>query len=60
MNLRDMREMTQEERDAAWETLITCDGKGKDAKREALRNLIYWNRHDAIHWYKHEPPDENR
>lgn len=32
--------MTTEERDAAYHTLITCDGKGKEAKAEALRRLL--------------------
>jgi hypothetical protein len=39
--------MTPEERDAAYHTLITCDGKGKEAKAEALRRLIEWHRADA-------------
>lgn len=40
--------MTPEERDAAYHTLITCDGKGKEAKAEALRRLIEWHRTDAV------------
>lgn len=38
--------MTTEERDEAFRTLITCDGKGKEAKTEALRKLVeasYWD-----------------
>jgi hypothetical protein len=44
--------MSTEERDAAYHTLITCDGKGKEAKAEALRQLIEWHRKDAdLHGY---------
>lgn len=40
--------MTLEEKDQAYHTLVTCDGKGKEAKAESLRRLIEWHRMDAI------------
>lgn len=41
--------MSIEEKDQAYHTLVTCDGKGKEAKAEALRCLIEWHRDDAVH-----------
>lgn len=40
--------MTPEEREAAYHTLVTCDGKGKEIKAEMLRRLIDWHRQEAV------------
>lgn len=36
----DFRPMSEQERDRLVETLLTIDGKGREAKREALDRLL--------------------